>query len=196
MTRRKFWLSALLCVAVGGWLFSNPILRGIGSLLVNDGPPVTSDAIVVLAGDMPGRRVLKGAELAREGFAPVAVVSNSGSMFGHKESEMGVAYAIDHGYSPSMLVAAQWTSNSTVTEAQAAVREMRSRRAHKVIVVTSIWHTARAGRVYRRIAPDLEIHMVGSVDPKWHNGYWWTDREGQKVFLQEAIKTVADFLRI
>lgn len=200
MTRRKSWLmrvaAVLLCLVGAAWIFSGPILRGLGFLLVNDGPPVNADMIVVLAGDVAGDRVLKGAELAREGFAPVVIVSNGGRLYGHSESELAVEFAVQHGYSPDLFITARWVTTSTVDEAHSIIRALRRRGAHRIVVVSTLWHTARAGRIFRRLAPDLEFHMVGAEDPTWHNGAWWTDREGRKNFFLETVKTFADFWRI
>ena len=62
--------------------------------------------------------------------------------------------------------------------------------------MTSVWHTARAGRIYRRLAPDLDIHMVGVDDADWDHGDWWRSREGKKEFLLEFSKTVADYVHM
>ena len=42
----------------------------------------------------------------------------------------------------------------------------------------------------------MEIHVVASDTPFWDHGMWWKNREGQKIWLTEAMKTVADWLRI
>jgi uncharacterized SAM-binding protein YcdF (DUF218 family) len=197
MTHGRLWLAAVpLCLAAGFWFFSGPILRGLGSLLVNDGPPAKCDMIVVLAGDMRGGRILKGAELAREGFAPAVLVSNGGFNFSHSESELAIEFAIQHGYSPDLLIRGDWNASSTTEEAEQLLRALRKMKAHKILMVTSLWHTARARRIYRRLAPDMEFNMVGSTDPNWHNGDWWVEREGRKTFFLEVTKTIADFLRI
>jgi uncharacterized SAM-binding protein YcdF (DUF218 family) len=193
MMRAKFWLAAiplLLCLIAGAWIFVGPML------LVRDGPPVAADMIVVLGGDGTGRRIMKGAELAREHFAPAVLVDNSHSYYGYTESELGADFAVQNGYSPDLFIRVRWTASSTVEEAGHVVEELRTRGAHKVIVVTTLWHTARAGRIFRRLAPELEIHMVGVDDPRWRNGHWWATREGQKDFFLETAKTIADFLRI
>lgn len=193
----KLWLFAIpLGLIAAVWVFSGPILRGIGSLFENDGPPVAADIIVVLAGDGLGNRILKGAELAREGFAPAVLVSNGEAKYGRMESELATEFAIQHGYSPGLFIVANWPAHSTVEEAHQAIATMRSRGVHKAIIVTTSWHTARAGRIYRRNAPDLTFYMVGAFDPDWHNGDWWIDREGRKTFFMEGVKTIADFLGI
>lgn len=163
---------------------------------MNDGPPAAADMVVVLAGDGLGHRILKGAELAREGFAPAVLVDNGGTQYGLMESDLATGFAIQHGYSPELFIPAHWTAHSTVEEARHAIEELRKRGAHKAILVTTLWHTARTGRIYRRLAPDLQFYVVGSSDPHWHVGDWWTDREGRKTFFMEGVKTVADFLRM
>lgn len=178
------------------WIFYAPILRGIGSLLEADGPPVKADAIVVLAGDNKGNRILKGAELGRQGYAPVVIASNGGNRYDWTESALAIQYAVARGYPASLFLATDWKSNSTVDEARHDIALLRSRGAHKVLIVTSNWHTARAGRIYRRLATDLDVHMVGVNDRDWDHGNWWHRREGEKEFVLEFAKTFADYLRI
>jgi uncharacterized SAM-binding protein YcdF (DUF218 family) len=197
MKRSRLWLAAvLLCLVVATVIFARPIFRGIGSLYVQDGPPVAADIIVVLAGDYSGQRILKGAELARQGFAPLVLANSSDLIYGHTESELAAEYAVRKGYSPNLFVTVHWTAHSTVEEAGQAVAELRRRGAHRILVVTSLWHTGRSGRIFRRLAPEMDIHMVGADDPAWHDGNWWTDREGKKIFFLEGFKTIADYLRI
>jgi uncharacterized SAM-binding protein YcdF (DUF218 family) len=86
--------------------------------------------------------------------------------------------------------------HSTVEEAGQAVAELRRRGFHRILVVTSLWHTGRSGRIFRRLAPEMDIHMVGADDPAWHDGNWWMEREGKKTFFLEGAKTIADYLRI
>lgn len=197
MRNATVWLAALLlCLIATMWIFGRPILRGIGSLYVQDGPPVAADIIVVLAGDNSGERVLKGAELARQGFASSVLVNSSELVYGHTESELAAEFAIRKGYSPNLFLEVDWTAHSTAEEAGHAIAELRSRGAHRVLVVTTVWHTGRAGRIFRRLAPEMEFHMVGVDDPEWHGGDWWLAREGRKTFFLEGTKTIADYLGI
>lgn len=189
-------VALLLCLIAGLWFFSGPILRAAGSVLEKDGPPAKADMIVVLAGDGLGFRILKGAELAREGYAPAVLISNGGFSYLHTESDLAKEFAVQKGYSPNLLISTNWESTSTVDEGERAIAELRRRGAHKAIIVTTVWHTARAGRIYRRLAPDLQFYMVGSYDPHWRNGDWWITREGRKTFFLEGTKTIADFFRI
>jgi uncharacterized SAM-binding protein YcdF (DUF218 family) len=189
-------LLVLVALVASVWIFSTPILRGIGSLLEADGPPVKADAIVVLAGDGKGNRILKGAELGKQGYAPLVIASNGGDRFQRTESALAIEFAVAHGYPASLFLETHWQADSTVDEAWHDIALLRARGAHRVLIVTNTWHTGRASRIYRRLAPDLEIHMVGVNDPDWDHGNWWHSRQGKKEFLLEFTKNVADYLRI
>jgi uncharacterized SAM-binding protein YcdF (DUF218 family) len=67
---------------------------------------------------------------------------------------------------------------------------------HKYLLVTSDFHTARASRIFRREGPRLELHAISAADPDWQNGQWWKNREGRKIWFSEAVKTIAEHLRI
>jgi uncharacterized SAM-binding protein YcdF (DUF218 family) len=189
-------LLVLLAIVAGFWIFSTPILRSIGSLLEADGSPVAADAIVVLAGDGKGNRILKGAELGKQGYAPVVIASNGGDRYARTESELAIEFAVKHGYPAGLFLETHWGAQSTLEEARNTVALLRSRGARKVLVVTSVWHTARARRIYQRVAPDLEVHLVGVNDPDWDHGNWWRSRQGQKEFCMEFAKTVAEYLHV
>lgn len=150
----------------------------------------------MLGGDDKGNRILKAAELAHQGYAPVVIAGNGKRHFAHTESQLAIEFAVRHGYPASLFVETNWNVSSTVDEARAAIAELRSRGASTAIIVTTVWHTARAGRVYRRLAPDLTFCLVASDDPNWHSGNWWRSRQGRKLFALEFAKTIADFLRI
>ena len=62
--------------------------------------------------------------------------------------------------------------------------------------MTSDYHTRRAGAIYRDAASGIEVHVVAARDENFTADGWWKSREGRKVFLNEWLKTVANWLRI
>lgn len=172
------------------------MLWWLGAILVNSGPPQKADIVVVIGGDLFGNRILKAAELVREGYAPKALVSGAGTIYGRHESDLAIDFAVAHGYPRDEFIPFRYPALSTKDEAIADIAEMRKLGVHKYLLVTSVWHTARAGRIFRREGPGLEEHTVAAPDPEWHDGKWWEDREGRKLWFMEAVKTVADYLRI
>jgi uncharacterized SAM-binding protein YcdF (DUF218 family) len=173
-------------------LFSQQILWHAGEVLVADEPPTHADIAAVLGGDPSGNRILKACELVKQGFVPHVLVSGEGTYYGTHESELAIRLAVSRGCPESVFTPFRYPAHSTVEEAEHVIPEMRRLGAKRILVVTSPSHTARARRVFRRIAPDLDIHSVASRDGKWNRGYWWKIREGRKLWLLEMTKTIAD----
>ncbi len=159
-------------------------------------PPIRADVIVVLGGDFFGNRILKAGELVRLGFATQALVSGPGEVYGLYEPDLEIAFAVQHGYPKSYFISFPVAARSTRTEADMVISELRQRHIHRIDVVTSNYHTRRAGRIFRSRAPDLDIHMVAAPDRDFTPDGWWKTRDAQKVFLDEWLKTVAQWLGI
>jgi len=184
--------SAFLCLlaALGG----NRLLWWTGSLMDASTPPRKADLILVLGGDWTGGRILRAGELVRQGIAPKVFVSGAAVYFGRPEFDLQIDYAVSRGYSRDSFTGVQLPNLSTADEAATELRIFRRMGVRRLLIVTHPWHTARALRIFRRSAPDMEIRATGIEDRHWHGGYWWTDREGRKIWLLEAAKTAADLL--
>ncbi len=194
--RRALRPAAILVLIVSAAVFSQSILFSMGAILVTSETPQKADTIEVLGGDYSGNRVMKGCELVRAGFAPKAFTTGDALFYGAHESQLAIDFAGAHGCPADYFIRTDFPAVSTVSELTHLTSALRALGMHKVLLVTSPSHTARATRIFRRLAPDLEIHTVASDDPKWNNGYWWKTREGRKTWLFEIIKTGADFFGI
>jgi uncharacterized SAM-binding protein YcdF (DUF218 family) len=153
--------------------------------------PAPADMVVVLAGDFSGNRILTAGDLVRRGLSPQALVSGPSGAYGMLESDLAIRFAAQHGYPESYFIAVPNESRSTVSEADVILAELRRRGARRVDIVTSNYHTRRAGNIYRAKAPDLEIHMVSAPDLFYKPDSWWKNRDARKTFLIEWMKTVA-----
>jgi uncharacterized SAM-binding protein YcdF (DUF218 family) len=185
----------LLCVLATA-VFSRQILWALGAMLMNAGPPQTADIAVTMAGDTGGNRVLRAAELVREGYVPKVLVSGAGRQYGIPESTLAINFAVANGHPREYFIALQHPAFSTKEEAGYIIPEFRKLGVRKYLLVTSPHHTARAGRILHRAAPDLDMHIVAAFGPHWNNGYWWTEREGRKIWLEEEAKTIAELFGI
>jgi uncharacterized SAM-binding protein YcdF (DUF218 family) len=169
-------------------------LAALGRYLVRASPPVHADMIVVLAGDFSGNRILMSGDLVRRGFAPKALVSGPSGAYGLHESDLAIPFAVHHGYPESYFIALPNDSRSTKSEADDVLAALSKWHAHSVDIVTSNYHTRRAGNIYHAKAAGLEIHMVAAPDTYFTPDGWWKDRDARKVFLMEWTKTVAAWL--
>jgi uncharacterized SAM-binding protein YcdF (DUF218 family) len=192
----RFGLLSVFVLVLAGLIFSHQILWALGDVLVNAGPPVKADIVVVIGGDWLGNRIIKGAELVRQGYAPRLLASGVGEMYGYFESDLAVNFAVAHGYPRDAFKALRFPAVSTLDEARAVIPELRALGVHHFVLVTSEYHTARAGRIFRREAKDLSVDVVAATSTSWRGGEWWKSREGRKLWFNEAVKTIADYLGI
>ena len=184
------WLIALAVLVIIA--LAHPYWLGaMGTFLVNAQTPEKSDAIVVLAGDSDGLRIFKGGELAREGLAPKVLVSGPRPIYGVSEAELAINDAVRHGFDRSLFEALDAPSASTEEEATVIVPLLRERGVKTVLVVTSDYHTGRAGRIWRRIAKGMRVRMVAAPDTFFHAEDWWKTRNGRKTAFMEWVKTLS-----
>ncbi len=194
-SRARRWLF-VLALAVVFAVFHSQILGALGGYLVHEDPPQKADAALVLAGDGWGNRILTAAQLARNGYVPKVLVSGPDGAYGLHESDLAIPFAVKHGYPASYFVAVDHAARSTQTEAAAVLPEIRREGIRRMLLVTSNYHTRRAGRIFRAVAPDLTILVVGAPDQNFTPDGWWHNREAQKTFLTEWEKTIANWLGI
>ncbi len=185
--------TALAATVVLGVAFRAPILTGLGCFLVKTDPPAKADIIVVLAGDGFGNRILKAAELVKDGFAPHALISGPDGSYGNYECDLAIPFAVRAGYPESYFVHLEHHARSTEEEAQAVVAKLREMGVKRVILVTSTYHTRRAGKIFHRAAPDLDIRVVAAPDRFFKPDSWWRNREARKIFLLEWTKTISEW---
>jgi uncharacterized SAM-binding protein YcdF (DUF218 family) len=195
---RRLWLTAvtLLLFASTAYFSSALWLTWLGSFLVRTDPPAPADVAVVLAGDFRGARIVAAADLVRQGLTPRALVSGPDEVYGMYECEPAIAFAVAHGYPESYFVGAPNHARSTREEIGALLPVLHQMGVHRVDLVTSNFHTRRAGKLFRSLAPDLQTYVVGAGDLYFQPDTWWRTREGRKTFLMEALKTVATWFGI
>lgn len=165
-----------------------------GTLLEKAGPPHKADIAVVLAGDEWGKRILKAAELAQEGCVPKVLVSGPAGNYGLHESDLAIAFAVKHGFPESLFVPAPNDALSTREEVGDLAPVLRRMGVHTLDLVTSDFHTRRAGELFHGVAPDMQMYVVAAPDATFQLDRWWQSREGRKTVVMEWLKTFATWL--
>ena len=179
---------ALLALTRSWWL------AGLGRLLVHDEGPAKADIAVVLAGDFYGNRVIRAAELVKQGYVPKVLVSGPNMIYGAYESDLEIPFAVKHGYPEDWFIRVPNEARSTREECAVILANLRQRGVHRFLLVTSNYHTARAARIYRAAATGMEMRVVSAPDEYFTPDGWWRNREGQKIFFMEWSKSVANVL--
>jgi uncharacterized SAM-binding protein YcdF (DUF218 family) len=169
-------------------------LPWIARPLVEDDGPVKADVAVVLAGDANGYRIEKAASLVREGYVPRILVSGP-AYYGIHECDLAIAYAVSQGHPKEWFVPLPLSAHSTKEESGVILEELRRRNVQTFLLVTSNYHSARAGRIFRAALRESgggpSMRVVPSPDPYFQPDGWWTNREGQKTLFFEWSKSVA-----
>ncbi len=182
-------LFLILVVLTAVWFLRAPILTAIGNSFIENDGPQKADAIVVMGGDDYGTRIVKAAQLAEVGYAPYVIVSGP-PILGEHESDITIHYAEEKGYPASLFRPLTNECNSTRSETALIGKYLKSQGIHKILLVTSNYHTGRAAHLMRIQNPWLWVVVVPAPDRYFTADGWWKTRGGQKTFFFEAMKRV------
>jgi len=152
--------------------------------------PQKSDAIVVLGGETR-LRPARGVELLREGMAPrmwIDVV-NRDQVFGQGMVGIAQKYASALPEADRVKVCVI-DGLSTAAETVDVRRCLQSSGVHRVLLVTSAYHTRRALTIFKQRLPEYDFRVAAANDATQFGTAWWTNREWAKATFDEWTKLV------
>jgi len=172
-------------------LFLVAILAALASqaarfLVVDE--PEKSDAIVVLAGET-NVRPSRALELLRQGVAPHVFLDaeTRDVIYDQQLVEIAQKYVNDRAEANRVSVC-PITGYSTIAEADDVSRCLQSLGAHRVLIVTSEYHTRRSLMIFRHRLPQYQFNTAAARNPAQFGEAWWTNREWAKVTFDEWLK--------
>ena len=197
IVRRTLLILLLLAAAGAAWL----VVAG-GRYLYHEDPLQKADAVNVLGGARV-ERILEAYDLYRDGYAPLIVLSperaepaetlirSRGVRFpSTPELQHGVLLQL--GVPDSAIVSpGGWTDN-TAQEANLLRTSAQARGWKRLIVVTSKYHTRRAGFAVRRALAGTGCDVIiraSRYDP-WNPDQWWHARADIRFGAFEWIKLI------
>jgi uncharacterized SAM-binding protein YcdF (DUF218 family) len=150
--------------------------------------PEKSDAIVVLAGDTKVRPV-RGLDLLRQGMAPRLFLDaeTRDVIYDQPLVEIVQKYVNSLGEANRVSVC-PITGYSTIAEADDVSRCLQSLGPHRVLIVTSEFHTRRALMIFRHRLPQYQFSTAAARNGAEFGEAWWTNREWAKVTFDEWMK--------
>lgn len=181
---------ALLTMAVG-------FLAGAAAWLRASEEPVQADVIVVLAGSV--ERAFYAADLYRQGFAPLVLVSRPERERGQRMlDELGIDLPAEEDVNiqvlqrkgvPHQHIRVVGAGSRSTFEEALAVREAIAGKRLRVMVVTSPYHVRRAGMIFRKILGDApaELRVVGNPYENFPEK-WWNDQNAARNVVLESAK--------
>lgn len=168
-------------------------LTALGQALVRSDVPEKADLIYVLAGDFWGSRVLVGADLGARGYAKRVVLS--GGQYQDKNSgDMAVDFAVQHGYTRCLFYSVHLNGPSTIDEAREIGPVFQRLGARRIILVTSNFHSRRAGLVFRLVLPAYNFQVVAAPETDFDPASWWKNEHARRLCFSEYQKIAGTLL--
>jgi uncharacterized SAM-binding protein YcdF (DUF218 family) len=191
--RRKSLYAAGLALAVLLLAFRDQVLNGLGEFLVVSDPLEHADLIYVLAGDFWGSRVLLGASLGSQHWAP-KVIFSGGRYMDSFACDLSVDFAVQHGYARQLFVPIRLVAKSTIGEAREMGPIFHRMGARRIILVTSNFHSRRAAQVFRLLLPEFDFRVEASSDPAFDPHSWWRNGPARSLLFSEYQKMLGTIL--
>ena len=186
----RLLLLMVICAFAGIiYLARSPVLQlAAGFWVVQD--PITSGDVIIVIGDdtFAGDRAAEAATLFRAGRAPQVVASGrmlrpyaSLADFIGRDLEL-------RGVPASAIVLFSHRAADTLEEAEGLKVLIAQKGWHRVLLVTSNYHTRRARLIFRRVLPaGVSLEVAGASDPQFDPSDWWKSRQGRKTFFLESV---------
>ncbi len=196
---KKFlaWLCLCIMLIALGIVFKTPILQSFSNFLMKQDPPEKADLMVVLSGDAFDRGN-EGARLYKEGYAKHIVCpgGNLEELFliledSVYESDLCKKNIVRNGVADSFVTALHY-GTSTREEADTILGYCKQHHIKKVIVVTTLFHTRRAGSVYKKrfAAEGISVLVRGAHAFDFDENTWWQNEYGLIGLNNEYMKTL------
>ncbi len=184
------WLIITAVAAAVMWGVREPLAVRIGAHLVQEDPIHLADAIVVLGGDARSRAP-HGADLYSRGLAPLVLAVGGTDPNGtHTQAQKTARVLMEHGVPSSRILIAGQYEASTLLEAQATADYATDRSWRSVIVVTSPYHTRRAGTMFHDVLDPMGVEVMVSAarDDPYDPQTWWRDARQRRQVRNEYLK--------
>jgi uncharacterized SAM-binding protein YcdF (DUF218 family) len=197
--KKKWIITGLIAVALVLTVFfcRTAILRSFAHFLIRQDAPEPADLMVVLSGSAFDRGN-EGARLYKAGYARHIVCpgGNLEELFlilGDTlyESDLCKRNIVQNGV-PDSLVTVLHYGTSTREEADTILGYCREHRIKKVLVVTTLFHTRRAGNVYKKRfeKEGITVLMRGAHAFDYDEEHWWQNEYGLIALNNEYMKTL------
>lgn len=172
-------------------------LSEIGRFLVVKDPLERADAIYVLNGD-PNTRPFEAVRLYKQGLAPRVVIAKAENSMTNvvnltpNTTDLCIEVLKSGGITGDRLVELSMPGGvtSTLDEAKLLKAYANQNGIHKVIVVTSDFHSRRAKWIIRKVvnSSGTKIIMRPTPNPKYGENNWWHKEDGVIGCQNEYIK--------
>ena len=198
--KKRLALALFILGLLAGSPFYGPLVLAVpGEYVVTHESPEKADAMIVLGGEVP-ERALAAADLYRQGLAAMVFVSPGKISARRKQtiSELNIELPNDADLNRRVLIrlGVPPTAIHDIDEAEGTIGEARALRAivprwgiRSVLVVTSKYHTRRAGMIFRwALGDSVRVQAIGSPYDDFQPSRWWQARSDAHYLIIEYQK--------
>lgn len=197
--KQKIWAIVLVLLVGLGYFIHNA-----GSFLVRDDKLDPADFIVVLMGSGPDR-MLEAVDLYKAGYSKkiIMVVNHrrgdellkSRNVSIPSDPDLNKSVGIQLGVPAGSVDILPYGADSTRDEARCIKRYLHAHPELKsIIIVSSRYHTKRAGIIFEQILDTGNNRLKIAVCPSRYDTFdekdWWKSREDVEQILAEYIKLI------
>jgi uncharacterized SAM-binding protein YcdF (DUF218 family) len=162
---------------------------GLATLSIREDDRPDGDVAVVLGG-APRYRAPTAVALWRAGRVR-GIVAVGGSR-GHQEALRTVEVLAALGVPADAVVLLAEDAPGTWDEAQRVAAAARERGWRRVVLVTSAYHTRRAGHLFETALGDgVSVCVQPAVDEPWRPDNWWRQPLHRRLLLAEPLKLLS-----
>ena len=194
----------LLLLVVLAYSFRAPILTGIADVLIVNDTLQPADIIFLLNSDY-NTRPFRASELYKQGLAPVVVIARSentpavdlGLIPNDTDISVGVMEKLGIPADKIIVLPFPGGVTSTFDEADTLKQYVQANHLHKIILVTSSFHTRRAKWIFDRELAGLPVtlEIVAVPYATFDQTNWWKNETGLITLNNEYIKLVYYFFK-
>jgi uncharacterized SAM-binding protein YcdF (DUF218 family) len=196
----------LVLAAISAGLLCLPSVRVtvlplVAEWLDIDQTPQCVPYVLILPGD-EGRRALTAAALVRIGLAREVLIPENPASADVADgitlptAQISRRILLHAGIADVHIVLLPSQSRTTFDDARALAEFLRDREP-EVTIVTSAFHTRRAGFVFRKVfgTDANRIRVVSAPNPGFETDDWWQRPEGLRLILTEYLKLAFYYVR-
>ena len=187
-------LVVLVLLAVG---FHSQILSGVADYLIINDKLQPADIIVLLNSEY-NTRPFRASELVQQGLAPLIVIARSestpavdmGLLPNDTDISVGVMEKLGVPAGKIVILPFPGGVTSTFDEAAAVRQYILAHPLHKIILVTSSFHTRRARWIFEKVLAGLPVSLEMAAVPyaDFDQTNWWKNENGLITLNNEYIK--------
>jgi uncharacterized SAM-binding protein YcdF (DUF218 family) len=189
----------LLLLVILTFAFRARILTGIADYLIVDDRLQPADVIFLLNGDAD-TRPFRAVELYEQGLAPVVAIARAentpvvdlGLVPNDTDISLGVMKKLGIPADKILVLPVPGGVTSTFDEASALRQYVETNQVHKIILVTSAFHTRRSKWIFERALAGLSFTLEMAAVPyaRFDQTNWWKNEAGLITLNNEYIKLV------